>query len=49
MKDSDYIIALNKDAAAAIFNFADLGIVCDGPSTVRKLLELIENKDKGVS
>jgi len=49
MQDSDYIIALNKDAAAAIFNFADLGIVCDGPSTVKKLLELIENKDKGVS
>jgi electron transfer flavoprotein alpha subunit len=45
MKDSGFIIAINKDNSAAIFNFADLGIVTDGPATIKKLVELLENKE----
>ena len=29
MEESDFIIAVNKDKFAPIFNVADVGIVCD--------------------
>ena len=41
MKDSKYIIAINKDEDAPIFQISDLGIVGDVHSVLPKLLELI--------
>lgn len=40
MEDSDFIIAVNKDDTASIFNVADLGIVCDA----NKLLPLLREE-----
>ncbi len=40
MEDSDFIIAVNKDDTASIFNVADLGIVCDA----NKLLPLLKEE-----
>lgn len=42
MEESDYIIAINKDKFAPIFNVADLGIVGD----VRKIVPLLTEKLK---
>ena len=42
MEESEYIIAINKDKFAAIFNVADLGIVGD----VRKIVPLLTEKLK---
>ena len=42
MEESDYIIAINKDKFAPIFNVADLGIVGD----VRKIIPLLTEKLK---
>ena len=43
MKESDTIIAINEDAAANIFRYADFGIVCDYreifPLLIEKVLE----------
>lgn len=39
MEESDYIIAINKDSAAPIFNIADVGIVGDVFQIVPKLTE----------
>jgi len=41
MKNSDNIIAINKDAEAPIFSVADLGIVGDVNKVVPQLLELL--------
>ena len=42
MEESEYIIAINKDKFAPIFNVADLGIVVD----VRKIVPLLSEKLK---
>lgn len=43
MKNSDNIIAINKDAEAPIFGVADLGIVGDVTKVVPQLLALLEH------
>ena len=42
MKNSDNIIAVNKDAEAPIFSVADLGIVGDVKKVVPKLIEALQ-------
>lgn len=42
MEEAEYIIAINKDKYAPIFNVADLGIVGD----VRKIVPLLTEKLK---
>ena len=44
MKNSDNIIAVNKDAEAPIFSVADLGIVGDVHKVVPQLIELLKAK-----
>lgn len=44
MKNSDNIIAVNKDGEAPIFGIADLGIVGDVNKVVPALIEAIKNK-----
>ena len=46
MEDSDYIIAVNKDKTASIFNVADLGIVGDGCAILPLVIEEINNLKK---
>ena len=42
MEESDFIIAINKDSAAPIFNVADVGIVGDLFQIVPKLTEKVK-------
>lgn len=42
MEDSEYIIAINNDSTAAIFEAADLGIVGDVHAVIPKLIEAIK-------
>lgn len=46
MEESDYIIAINTDPTAPIFNIADVGIVGDALKIVPKLTEAIR-KERG--
>ena len=41
MKDSKYIVAINKDRNAPIFRLADLGIVGDWKETVNAITEYL--------
>ena len=42
MQSSGVIVAINKDANAPIFEYADLGVVGDVHSIVPKLTELLQ-------
>jgi electron transfer flavoprotein alpha subunit len=44
MKNSDNIIAVNKDGEAPIFSVADLGIVGDVHKVVPQLIDLLKNR-----
>ena len=44
MKNSDNIVAVNKDSEAPIFSIADLGIVGDVHKVVPQLIELLKAK-----
>lgn len=44
MEESDYIIAVNKDKTAPIFDVADLGIVGDVRQVIPQLLEKLSKK-----
>jgi electron transfer flavoprotein alpha subunit len=47
MQGSNTIVAINKDANAPIFEFADLGVVGDLHTVVPKLTELIRSRKSG--
>ena len=42
MKNSNYIIAINKDADAPIFKMADLGVVGDALKVVPQVIEALK-------
>jgi electron transfer flavoprotein alpha subunit len=44
MEGSDLIIAVNKDAGAQIFNYADLGVVGDVHKVLPKLVDLLKKE-----
>jgi electron transfer flavoprotein alpha subunit len=45
MQSSEHVVAINKDATAPIFEFADLGIIGDLNEIVSKLMEAIKAKN----
>lgn len=47
MEESDYIIAVNKDNKAPIFNICDLGLVCDLEGVVDALADELPKIKKG--
>lgn len=46
MEESEYIIAINKDDTAPIFDTADLSIVGDLNAVIPELIKLLPNKDE---
>lgn len=44
MKDSKYVVAINKDPNAEIFKFCDFGIVGDYREVIPKLIEVLRGK-----
>lgn len=46
MEDSEYIIAINKDKSAPIFQAADLGIVGDATAVMKRLTERLKTELK---
>ena len=49
MKNSDCIVAINKDSHAPIFEIADYGIVGDIFAVVPKLIQTIREKNRGAA
>jgi electron transfer flavoprotein alpha subunit len=47
MEGSDLIIAVNKDAGAQIFQYADLGVVGDVHKIIPKLADLLKKEKSG--
>ena len=43
MEESDFIVAVNKNPDAPIFEVADLGIVADLHKVIPELVKLVEN------
>jgi electron transfer flavoprotein alpha subunit len=49
MQNSDYIIAINKNEAAPIFDVADLGIVGDLYQVIPGIIEELSNQMEEIS
>ncbi len=47
MKDSSFIVAINSDPAAPIFQFADAAIVGDAKEVLAALIEVLKARSKG--
>jgi electron transfer flavoprotein alpha subunit len=42
MQTSEFIVAINRDRNAAIFNFADMGLIGDATEILTQLVEAME-------
>lgn len=48
MEEAEFIVAINKDAGAPIFDVADLGVIGDAHQIVPELLKLVQENRKDV-
>jgi electron transfer flavoprotein alpha subunit len=46
MQTAEFIVAINRDRNAAIFNFADIGLVGDAVEILNDLVEALESEVK---